>query len=108
MFKPLASLLFLSLLACSAESKEPPKSSPITVEKISIEQAGGFFCQAKSAQRYVGQKADAQLGQTIINVTGAKVLRWIPPGGAISQDYRTFRVNISYDDNYIITNIRCG
>lgn len=108
MFKPIASLLFLPLLACSAESKEPPKSSPITIEKVPLAEAGGFFCEAKSAQRYVGQKADAKLGQTIIDVTGAKVLRWIPPGGAISQDYRTFRVNISYDDNYNITNIRCG
>lgn len=108
MFKPLVSLCFIPLLACSAASKEPPKSSPITVDKVPLTEAGGFFCQAESAQRYVGQKADVKLGQTIINVTGAKVLRWIPPGGAITRDYRNFRVNISYDANYIITNINCG
>lgn len=108
MFKPLLSIAFIPLFACSANSKEPPKSSPITVDKVSIFEAGGFTCNAKSAQTLIGKKADVESAKKIMSLTGATVLRWLPPRGNISGNYRVNRVNISYDENYKITSIRCG
>lgn len=108
MFKALVPVVFIPLLACSANSKEPPKSSPITVEKVSILEAGGFVCNAKPAKTYIGQKANAELAETIMSVTGAKIMRWAPPGAALSRDYRINRVTIAYDSNYVITSINCG
>ncbi len=108
MFKPLLSITFLPLLACSANSKEPPKSSPIIIEPISLFEAGGFLCNAKSAQSYIGQKADSELAKTILSVTGAKILRWVPPRANLSKDHRVNRINIAYDEDYIVTSIRCG
>ena len=108
MFKALHPIAYIPLLACSANSKEPPKTSPITVEPISLFEAGGFLCDEKSAESYIGHKADAELAKTILSVTGAKILRWVPPRVSLSKDNRINRINIAYDENYIITSIRCG
>ncbi len=108
MIKPLFPFVFMPLLACSANNNEPPKSSPITVDKVSIIEAGGFVCDAKPTNIYIGQKADAELAKTILSVTGAKIMRWAPPGAALTTDYRMNRVTIAYDSNYIITKIDCG
>ena len=99
-----ASLSF-PLIACA--SSEPPKSSPITVDRVSIEDAGGFLCNDKSAQIYLGRKASSDIANKIINATGANTLRWIPPRTAITRDLREDRINIYYGDDLIITDIKC-
>lgn len=108
MYKVLLPIACIPLLAYSANSKEPPKSSPITVDKVNILEAGGFVCNARPAKTYIGQKADVELAKTILSVTGATVLRWAPPRAPISRDYRVNRVTIAYDSNYVITSINCG
>ena len=40
--------------------------------------------------------------------TGATSLRWGPPGAIFTMDYRQDRVNVMYDDNSMITEVRCG
>jgi len=96
----------MALSACTVS--EPPKSSPITVDSVSIEEAGGFLCDANPVQNYIKQNATSELGQEIINISGATILRWIPPRTAITKDFREDRINIYYDDALLITQISCS
>jgi hypothetical protein len=43
-----------------------------------------------------------------LTLTGAKVLRWVPPRTAVTMDFRADRLTVSYDDNMTIDRISCG
>lgn len=90
-------LAFVPLAACATvPAEEPERRMP----------AGE--CEVDAANRYVGQRATAELGAELLRVTGARVLRWVPPRTAITMDFSPNRLTVSYDDNYIIERISCG
>lgn len=67
-----------------------------------------MVCNAAPAQYHVGHDATQQMGAAILKDSGARMLRWGPPQGAWTMDYREDRVNVRYDDNMKITDITCG
>ena len=69
---------------------------------------GGGKCDAGQAQAIIGQAATGDLGQRLLDATGAKVLRWAPPRTALTMDFREDRLTVSYDDAMSITQVTCG
>ena len=69
--------------------------------------AGGK-CQAEELERYVGQASSAENGASILRESGAKTLRWIPHGSAITMDYSEQRVNVRLDPQSRIEGVTCG
>lgn len=69
---------------------------------------GPGTCSADAASAYVGQKATGQVGSQILQATGARQLRWGPPGAAFTMDFRQDRVNVMYDQAMTITDVTCG
>lgn len=65
-------------------------------------------CDAAPAQSHLGHKASGEAGSKLLEITGARTLRWVPPRTAVTMDYRPDRLTVSYDDNYTITRISCG
>jgi hypothetical protein len=65
-------------------------------------------CDASGAQDYIGHRASAEAGQTLLQLTGAAYLRWVPPGTAVTMDFRADRLTVSYDDTMAIERISCG
>ena len=96
----LAMTTALPLAACAASG--PAADVPAT--PVAPEMA----CNADPVQSLVGQKAIDAIGAQILQATGARNLRWGPPNSAWTMDYRTDRVNVSYDDQMVITRISCG
>jgi hypothetical protein len=68
----------------------------------------GGACEAEAAQRFVGEKATADIGAAVLRATGAKQLRWGPPRSAMTMDFRPDRVTVAYDDAMTIERITCG
>ncbi|WP_242112765.1 I78 family peptidase inhibitor [Luteimonas aquatica] len=65
-------------------------------------------CNAAAAQSYVGQAAsDANL-DAVRGATGAKNVRVIKPGDAVTMDFRSDRLNIELDAQGRIARIGCG
>lgn len=93
----------LSLSACMATGS-PDTAAPSPTPMPPQDMA----CNAESVQNLLGQAVSAALGDQILKSTGARMLRWGPPRSAWTMDYRTDRVNISYDDAMVITGISCG
>lgn len=69
---------------------------------------GEGLCDAAAAATLVGQPATAALGAEVLRLTGARSLRWIQPGSAVTMDYRTDRANVELDAANLVTSVRCG
>lgn len=90
----------LPLAACTASAEPettPPPAPPPVAE-----------CDAGPAQVHVGLVASAEAGELLLQITGARVMRWVPPRTAVTMDYRVDRLTVSYDDNMVIERISCG
>ena len=70
--------------------------------------SGPMMCNAAAAQYHIGRDATQSIGEAILKDAGARTLRWGPPNGAWTMDYRQDRVNVRYDDKMKITEITCG
>lgn len=102
--KVLLPIIALSLAGCA----DPEREAPYTTTPLPTQEAGGFECSAEAAQYAVGQKTSVALANELMKKTGSKTLRWIPPRTAVTMDFRSDRLNISYDDNMVIDRINCG
>ncbi len=65
-------------------------------------------CKSDGLDRFVGQKATADLGAQMLAASGAKSLRWGPPRSAMTMDFRPDRLTVAYDDAMAILSARCG
>lgn len=65
-------------------------------------------CDAAALQAHIGHKASEKSGAVLLELSGARTLRWVPPRTAVTMDYRPDRLTVSYDDNYVIERISCG
>ncbi|MCB2065916.1 MAG: hypothetical protein KDE15_04655 [Erythrobacter sp.] len=68
----------------------------------------GGPCDASGVQDHLGHRASAESGATLMRLTGATTLRWVPPRTAVTMDFRPDRLTVTYDDNYVIEQISCG
>ena len=65
-------------------------------------------CDAANAQDLLGREANAELGELLLQRTGATTLRWVPPRTAVTMDFRADRLTVTYDDDMRVTRISCG
>lgn len=65
-------------------------------------------CRPEPAQRFLGQRATAELGAQMLRASGATTLRWAPPGAVLTMDYRMDRLTVEYDERMVVTSARCG
>lgn len=99
---PILTILALPLAACAgyAEPAETPADR--------MRQLTGGTCDADAVQGYLGREASDEIGEEIVDKSGAKTLRWGPPNSVWTMDYRSDRVNVQYDEAMTITEITCG
>lgn len=70
--------------------------------------APGGPCTADAAQAWLGKPASAANVDAAFKASGAKTLRTLKPGDAMTMDYREDRVNVLQDAAGNIERISCG
>ena len=70
--------------------------------------AGAGHCRAEPAQILLGHAATQELAAQAMKLGGARTVRWIRPGMAVTMDYREDRLNIEMNDAEAVVSIRCG
>jgi len=65
-------------------------------------------CRTEGLESFVGQPGTQEIGAEIFRKSGAKKLRWIPHGAAVTMDYSPDRLNIKLDPQNKIEAITCG
>lgn len=96
-----APMLAAMLAACAtvpAEEPAAPEPQPMPSGQ----------CSAQPGQVLIGETATADLGTRALELTGATRLRWGPPGAVFTIDYREDRVNVIYDGEMMVTEVKCG
>lgn len=65
-------------------------------------------CFVEKAQTLLGRPATQELATEALRLTGARTVRWMRPGMAVTMDYRADRLNILIDDTNMVTRLSCG
>jgi len=86
----------LTLLGACAAAQQPPVVG------------AGAVCKADGLADLVGRPATAELGAQALERAGARTLRWIQPGTAVTMDFRQDRLDIHLDDHNLVKQLTCG
>lgn len=65
-------------------------------------------CDAGAASALIGRPATSELAAEALRLTGARSVRWIQPGQAVTMDYRAGRLNIHLDSKNLTERFTCG
>ena len=86
----------LALSACATTA--PPPAGP----------AGPGICRPDGLAQFTGQPASEQLGADIQRVSGARTLRWVAHGMAVTMEYRADRVTVWLTADNRVERANCG
>ncbi len=94
----------------TSQRPSPAPAPPLAAEGTSPVRPDvtSFGCEAPNARGLIGQPASAALGAQALQLTGARAIRWIRPGDAVTMDYRDDRLNIELDAAGRVKMLRCG
>ncbi len=87
----------LALSACAATAPPPPAGP-----------AGPGICRPGGLAQFTGQPASQQLGADIQRVSGARTLRWVAHGMAVTMEYRADRVTVWLTADNRVERANCG
>lgn len=87
-------LLALALTACATTQPE--------------EQPGEDACGAARVADLVGRTRSDALIEEVARRSGARRVRWIRPGDAVTMDYSPERLNVHLDERGRIERFACG
>ncbi|NJS13594.1 MAG: peptidase inhibitor I78 [Sphingopyxis sp.] len=88
------------LAACEPAATEPGGSAAIP----DVADA----CGATKLTDHVGSSDSPALRETIAKASGAKAIRWLTPGMAVTMDYRADRLNANIDAAGRYSGFSCG
>lgn len=91
----------LALSGCTATVSEPGQAVP------AAGQVPPVACDATRAEAYVGRNGTA-VADEARTAAGARTVRVIAPGQAVTMDFRPDRLNIETDAAGDIVTVRCG
>lgn len=92
-------LIALSLMGCTTTGE--PMPIPPAPEKATA-------CGAEKLTAFVGKKRTDAISAEVARISGAKNIRWIKPGMAVTMDYREDRLNVRVNEKGVILSFNCG
>ena len=92
-------VLFIAPLMITACAAPPPPG---------MNEPAGGLCRPRSADRFVGQAATAELGSAMLAASGARQLRWVPHGGIITMEFGPSRLTVRLDQANRVESANCG
>jgi len=97
----IALLLAAGLTACTTTISDAGQAVPEAKGITSL------ACSVSRAEGFAGKSADTVAEDARI-AAGAKAVRVIRPGTAVTMDYRGDRLNLKTDDGGVILSVSCG
>ena len=65
-------------------------------------------CSNDTLAQFVGQPASQELGERMLRASGARTIRWVPKGGAVTMDFNPTRLTVQLDDSNRVETASCG
>jgi len=86
------------LAACAAAAPPPPV----------IGAESGFVCRNFDSSAFAGREATSALGSELLRASGARRVRWVPPGVKVTMEYRIDRLTVHLDERNRVVRANCG
>lgn len=99
-------LIFIALALSGCATQEPSMAQNSSRPELAEPPEDG--CGASKVQSFVGRTLDAATQEEVRTTSGARVVRLIRPGQAVTMDYSIDRLNIEINDREKIMTLRCG
>lgn len=91
--------------AAAASTEDPVRTDPSAASSQPGENA---MCDAAKAQFAVGQTYSDTLATEAKEAAGAKVVRQLLPGQAVTMEFRGDRLNLETGEGGRVVSVRCG
>ena len=91
-------LIALAAAGCTYDERPQTGTPPAVAGK----------CVADGLAGLTGKARSEAVTKQALQLSGAKTLRWIAPGMAVTMDYREDRLNLDIDEHGKITRAHCG
>lgn len=65
-------------------------------------------CSNEALGSFIGQPASSDIGARMLAASGARVIRWVGVGMAVTMDYRVDRLTVRLDAGNRIISASCG
>lgn len=92
-------LALLPLTACTVAQSNATTNAPSAVPAT---------CRNEALAQFAGQPASEALGARMLRASGARVLRWVPRGSAVTMDFREDRITVYLDGSNRVERASCG
>ena len=109
-----AAALAALLSACGAGT-HPGASNPLILPpaygtpSAPVQAAAGTGeCSNQGLDRFKGQVGTSASGSEMLRVSGAKTLRWVQPGQAVTMDFSPQRLTVHLGPGFVIQRAVCG
>ena len=111
--KPAAAILLLVplLAACQPQTTAPAGGGSPTAPApggTGSPPAQADYCGAAKLGKFVGIADSAAQRAAVMAASGAKIIRWLTPGMAVTMDYRQDRLNANIAATGRYTGFSCG
>ena len=87
----------VSACATATPTPEPPMAAP-----------DGHVCRPEGLSQFVGQPATQALGADMLRVSGARILRWVGHGMAVTMDFSPQRLTVQLTSDNRVERANCG
>jgi hypothetical protein len=94
----LCAFAFLPLAACTIATSDATADNPPATGQ----------CRTEALGQFAGLAASKELGARMLTATGAKTLRWVPKGSAVTMDFSPYRLTILLDEYNRVERASCG
>lgn len=95
------SLKFAVLALATTGCATNPPPPPIAV-------VGAGDCRNNGFERFVGQRATAELGAQLQQASGARSIQWIQPGQMVTMEFRSDRLRVRLGAGNLVVGANCG
>lgn len=92
-----ATAIALAVSACATAQPIPPHGG-----------SSGYVCNNSGLGRFVGQPATSEVGAEMLRASGARTIRWVRPGQAITMEFSAERLTVHLDANGRVESASCG
>jgi hypothetical protein len=97
--RQLVILALVPLTACTIATSDAtadnPRQPPAT-------------CRSEPLAQFTGQPASQELGERMLRASGARIIRWVPKGSAVTMEFNPERITVLLDGSNRVEQASCG
>lgn len=100
--RPAFAFAVLTLAGCATVPSQAADQPPVHG------QTPGHACSNARLQQFVGQARSADLAAQMLQVSGGATIRWVPPGTAVTMEFRSDRLTVFMDAQNRVERLSCS